>query len=146
MSFSDINDTLRMEGEATALARHDQSEKYKAKNIKANGRAHEQELGTGVTVNDFHAYMPMHNYIFAPSRDMWPASSVNSRIPPIPTGENGKEKLMPASAWLDQNRSVEQITWAPGLTDAYQEPPNIGRRMDRARRRDMLQPLSAADD
>jgi Family of unknown function (DUF5906) len=64
-----------------------------------------------VSLEDFHAYMPAHSYIFVPSREMWPASSVNARIPPIPNGE----KPMPANAWLDRNKPVEQMTWAPGL-------------------------------
>jgi hypothetical protein len=48
---------------------------------------------------------------------MWPASSVNSRIPPIPVGDGADEKQKPTSAtgWLDQNKPVEQMTWAPGL-------------------------------
>ena len=65
---------------------------------------------TGVSLNDFHAYLPMHNYIFAPSSDMWPASSVNSQIAPIQIGD----KKIAANVWLDQNRSVQQMTWAPG--------------------------------
>ena len=77
----------------------------------------------GVTIDQFRAYMPMHNYIFLPSREPWPASSVNSRIPPIPlvdkNGEpildgNSKQKTQIASVWLDKNRPVEQMTWAPG--------------------------------
>jgi Family of unknown function (DUF5906) len=76
-----------------------------------------------VSVDDFHAYMPMHSYIFEPTREMWPAASVNARIPPIPVlesegkpapDESGNEKKLRASAWLDQNRAVEQMTWAPG--------------------------------
>ena len=47
---------------------------------KRNGSAREQRLDVGVTINDFRAYMPTHSYIFEPSRDTWPASSVNSRI------------------------------------------------------------------
>ena len=66
----------------------------------------------GVSLDDFYAYMPMHCYIYAPSREMWPASSVNARIPPIP-GPGGKG--VAASAWLDQHKSVEQMTWSPGL-------------------------------
>ena len=78
----------------------------------------------GVLLEDFHAYMPTHSYIFAPSREMWPASSVNSRIAPVPLcnadGEpvldaKDRPKLIPASAWLDQNKPVEMMTWAPGL-------------------------------
>jgi hypothetical protein len=41
---------------------------------------------------------------------MWPASSVNARI--LPIIDNGK--AVPASAWLDRHRHVEQMTWAPG--------------------------------
>jgi uncharacterized protein DUF5906 len=65
----------------------------------------------GVSLADFRAYMPAHSYIFAPSREMWPAASVNARIPPIT--DNGA-KPVSASAWLDKNKSVEQMTWAPG--------------------------------
>jgi hypothetical protein len=68
----------------------------------------------GVTLENFHAYMPQHNYIYAPTCEMWPAASVNARIPPVSITENGKEKSIAASAWLDRNRPVEQMTWAPG--------------------------------
>jgi Family of unknown function (DUF5906) len=64
----------------------------------------------GVCLEDFHAYMPMHSYIFSPSREMWPASSVNARIPPIAVGD----RKISASTWLDQHKPVEQMTWAPG--------------------------------
>ena len=51
--------------------------------------------------------MPAHNYIFVPTREPWPASSVNARVPsPV-------DKLS-AAAWLDRNKPVEQMTWAPG--------------------------------
>jgi len=77
----------------------------------------------GVSLDDFHACMPMHNYLFAPSREPWPAASVNARIPPIPLmrdgksvlDEDGEQVMQSASSWLDQNRPVEQMTWAPGL-------------------------------
>jgi hypothetical protein len=78
----------------------------------------------GVQLSDFRAYMPAHNYIFAPTGEFWPASSVNSRIPPIPLRDKEgnvivddktqKPKALPASQWLDQNSPVEQMTWAPG--------------------------------
>ena len=38
---------------------------------------------------------------------MWPASSVNARIPPV-------NKKTAANVWLDANQSVEQMTWSPG--------------------------------
>jgi hypothetical protein len=69
-----------------------------------------------VTLDDFYAYMPMHNYIFVPTRDTWPASSVNARIPRVSVGQTSddKEQTIAASTWLDQNKPVEQMTWAPG--------------------------------
>jgi hypothetical protein len=67
--------------------------------------------GINITVNDFHAFMPMHQYVFAPSGDMWPSASVNSRIPPV----KDDDKEISASQWIDRNRPVEQMTWAPGL-------------------------------
>ena len=77
----------------------------------------------GVSLGDFYAYMVTHNYVFAPTRELWPPASVNSRIPPVPLfdaagfpelDDKGKQKHIPAAAWLDQNRPVEQMTWAPG--------------------------------
>src|SRR5262249_5903780 len=49
-------------------------------------------------------------YIFAPSSDLWPAPSVNARIPPVM--EDGQK--VSATAWLDRHRPVEQMTWLPG--------------------------------
>jgi hypothetical protein len=78
----------------------------------------------GVTLDDFRAFMPTHSYLFVPTRQMWAAGSVNSRIPPQiliadngqpVLGDNGEPKTISASAWLDRNRPVEQMTWAPGL-------------------------------
>ena len=63
-----------------------------------------------ITVSDFWAYLPMHSYIFAPTGEMWPGASVNSRVPAVQA--NGKA-LKPAQ-WLDSERAVEQMTWAPG--------------------------------
>jgi hypothetical protein len=66
------------------------------------------ESRSAVSLSDFFSYMPMHRYIFAPSRELWPASSVNSRLGPVNEDKS-------ASAWLDENQPVEQMTWAPGL-------------------------------
>jgi Family of unknown function (DUF5906) len=77
----------------------------------------------GVSLKDFHAYMPMHSYIFTPSGELWPASSVDSRLPRQalvkPDGsplrnQEGKLITAKASRWLDRNKPVEQMTWAPG--------------------------------
>src|SRR5262245_56229751 len=69
-----------------------------------------------IALEDFRAYMPTHSYLFIPTRQMWAASSVNSRIGFV--GMDGKsppdDKGITASTWLDRNLPVEQITWAPG--------------------------------
>jgi hypothetical protein len=85
-----------------------------------------QPAPENVSLDDFVAYMPTHAYIFVPTRDMWPAKSVNARIKPIPVldaadnpvlDEDGKPKKTPASTWLDRNKPVEQMTWAPGMPE-----------------------------
>jgi hypothetical protein len=76
--------------------------------LPCNGPTPEQ----AAALDDFCAYMPGHTYIFTPTREMWPASSVNARIAPIAVA--GRDKPLPANAWLDWNRSVEQMTWCPG--------------------------------
>ena len=69
-----------------------------------------------IGLSDFRAFMPDHKYIFTPSRELWPASSVNARIKPIhiDTNEDGEKVYQAANKWLDENQPVEQMTWAPG--------------------------------
>lgn len=64
----------------------------------------------GVTLNDFYAHMPSHQYLFVPTRELWPAASVNGRVPRLKV--NGKD--MAPAAWLDKHRAVEQLAWHPG--------------------------------
>ncbi len=80
----------------------------------------------GVSLGDFLAYMPLHSYIYTPTRALWPGGSVNSRIPPIPlVNEDGSPKLdnngkpisLTAAQWLDRFQPVEQMTWAPGMPE-----------------------------
>lgn len=79
-------------------------------------KAHRDE---GATLDDFWAHMPSHRYIFAPTGELWPSNSVNSRLGRVGEGKDA----IPAAVWLDQNRAVEQMTWAPG------EPPVIDDRL-----------------
>ena len=66
--------------------------------------------------DDFYCYMPLSNsYIFTPTGEMWPATSVNARVPPILVTDGPEPLKMKASAWLARHRPVEQMTWAPGL-------------------------------
>jgi hypothetical protein len=100
------------------------AKRIEASELVAAGSKDGKAISTeGVSLADFRAYMPSHNYIFMPSGEHWPSSSVNSRIRPLvdlePDGtprvdEKGKLKTLTASNWLDRERPVEQITWAPG--------------------------------
>jgi Bifunctional DNA primase/polymerase, N-terminal len=71
----------------------------------------------GVTFDDFYAYMPQHKYIYAPSRELWPPESINGRLPKVFCGcdKSGDPIYVSPAHWLDRNRPVEQMTWAPGL-------------------------------
>jgi hypothetical protein len=50
---------------------------YRA-NRKDNVRQFHQDRSDveGVELENFYAYLPRRTYVFAPSREMWPASSV----------------------------------------------------------------------
>jgi hypothetical protein len=95
------------ESDFERLCREVDEKRARENALKGNGPL----SSTDVRLQDFVAYMPMHNYIFTPTRDLWPASSVNARIPPVSLPNN---KTISASAWLDANAPVEQMTWAPG--------------------------------
>ena len=129
------------DGEVDHVAEELRAKQGKAGKRKAAERAKPDGAANSVSVEDFHAYMPMHSYIFEPTREMWPAASVNARIPSIPVlesdgkpalDESGNEKKVRASAWLDQNRAVEQMTWKlPGLHFyADRRPARFGRGLD----------------
>lgn len=105
MKAPDANDILRQRGAEGLRSAWDKEHGKGREN--ANGESHSQ---AGVSAADFVAYMPQHKYIFMPTGEMWPTASVNARVAPIPSGS----KPMSASVWLDQNRPVEQMTWAPG--------------------------------
>ena len=84
----------------------------------------EKEVKTrpNISLADFHAYMPQHTYIYMPTREPWPAASVNARLGPVllvnDRGEpvlddKGEQEMVPANKWLDKNRPVEQMTRGP---------------------------------
>jgi hypothetical protein len=111
-----MNAGPRPNGGAAPDLEHLASLNKKPREQGAGPRLQAASIDEGVRLEDFFAYMPMHTYIFAPTGEVWPGESVNCRIPPIRIGEdeNGKPKFIAASAWLDRNRPVEQMTWAPG--------------------------------
>jgi hypothetical protein len=80
-------------------------------------------LRTGISRDDFYAHMVSHKYIYAPARALWPAASVNARLPRVTitdangqpvVNDKGQPLMMAPAAWLDEHRPVEQMTWAPG--------------------------------
>ena len=97
-----------------AEVREQEHKRSEERRQKRSGNGADAERG--VSLDDFWAYMVQHAYIFAPTGDLWPGSSVNARIPPIQVGidDDGKPVMVSAAAWLDRNKPVEQMTWAPG--------------------------------
>lgn len=55
---------------------------------------------------DFWSYLPQHAYIYIPTRELWPKASIDA----ILKWRDGSKP----SRWLDRNRAVSQMTWAPG--------------------------------
>jgi hypothetical protein len=69
-----------------------------AKWLHVRGASSEADVSTGgVSLADFRAFMPMHSYIYIPTREMWPASSINARLPKV-LGSDGR--LIKPSACL----------------------------------------------
>jgi hypothetical protein len=59
------------------------------------------------SLDDFLTYLPQHSYLYIPTRELWPSASINATVPTV-------DDKLKASLWLDQNRPVQQMTWAPG--------------------------------
>jgi hypothetical protein len=94
---------------------------YRRKANRAKKRPALPNVEGAISLEDIYAYMPMHSFIYVPSREMWSASSIDARIPPIKApdrvdeaGKPIKGESLKASKWLASNRQVEQMTWAPG--------------------------------
>ena len=85
-----------------------ESEKYKEEEAQPAPPPEAPE--ESLSLDDFVGYMPANTYIFLQSGEMWPASSVNHRVPPITEGG----KTVPASTWISRHQPVEQMVWAPG--------------------------------
>jgi hypothetical protein len=49
--------------------------------------------------NDFYGYMLEHEYIFAPTGEIWPASSIDARLPAVETSRPrpGSTRTAPSS-------------------------------------------------
>ncbi|MCC8400954.1 DUF5906 domain-containing protein [Paraburkholderia sp. MMS20-SJTN17] len=65
----------------------------------------------GYSVDDFFTYLPAHKYLHVPTGELWPASSVNAKLPPVKVSG---DQCVSACSWLDEHRAVMQIVWMPG--------------------------------
>jgi hypothetical protein len=76
-----------------------------------------------IGLENFYAVPGSNQYIYIPTRELWPKDSVDSILPVIqmPFKRNGKFVKLKPSVWLKQYRRVEQITWAPGLPEIIED-------------------------
>jgi hypothetical protein len=99
------------------------ADKYANRLPREVERAFNKVVIDGACLGNFFAYMPMHQYYYAPARRLWPGTSVNSRFASVAVLDDegnllftSKKKpiLIAATTWLDRNRPIEEMTWAPG--------------------------------
>jgi hypothetical protein len=73
-------------------------------------------------LSDFYAVPGSHKFMYRPTRELWPAESVDGTLPAVGTTmRKSKPVSMKPSAWLLQNRSVAQVTWCPGLPEVIED-------------------------
>jgi hypothetical protein len=73
-------------------------------------------------LGDFQAYLPSHHCVYMPTRAMWPVASVDDLLPKVQLFKadgtavlkKNKPVTIKPSAWLAQNKPLEQMTWMPG--------------------------------
>jgi hypothetical protein len=84
-----------------------------------NVRSADDHIG----LEDFYAVPGSNQFMFMPTRELWPKESVDGILPMVqmPYKRNGKFVMLKPSAWLKQFRRVEQITWAPGLSEIIED-------------------------
>jgi Family of unknown function (DUF5906) len=73
--------------------------------------------GSGISVDDFVAFLPTGSFVFMPCREMWSGHSVNIKLGKIAVlDKHGQptKRLQLASKWLMLNRGVTQMIWVPG--------------------------------
>ena len=64
-------------------------------------------------LEDFWAHLPSHQFIYVPTRDLWPAASVDGHVSEWPMHAETLNLVKP-SKWLDRYRAVQQMSWHPG--------------------------------
>jgi hypothetical protein len=109
--------------------------KYEGRLRKEVERAYAKVELRGVTLGDFFASGEQHQYIFRDKHKLWPAISIDRRLPAMAllgsdnklvVDDKGNPVLISASTWLDRNRSIEGMTWAPGEPELVHDRLMIG--------------------
>ena len=111
-----INAAPKKQGREADIARYCSDRYLDALIESANKKFGDASASSGMSLSDFVAYLPGHNYIFLPTREPWPASSVDASLPPVANPDkSAKQGWIPAHTWLDKYAAVQQMTWCPGL-------------------------------
>ena len=88
------------------------------------------ELPKGSKRDDFHAFLPTHQYIYKHTGELWHIGGINTTLDKVVVGQKAKKQTkkqiedgaepemvdvtIPPSLWLDRHRPITQMSWAPG--------------------------------
>jgi hypothetical protein len=80
------------------------------------GTAAEGEEAPSRMVGEYYAFLPNNTYFHRPTRQFFPAASIDNAVPSIPvgTGVGGMPKTVKATKFLARNHPIHQATWWPG--------------------------------
>lgn len=76
---------------------------------------------TARRLEDFYCYLPRGDYLYAPTREMWPGNSVNAAVAEWPSDPMKPTNRMAPSTWLAKMRPLHQMTWAPGEAEVIED-------------------------
>ena len=60
-----------------------------------------------IGLDDFYAVPSTSRFLYMPTRELWPADSVNTILPAIPTGQKRNRKLVAIKPPTGSSNSVE---------------------------------------
>jgi hypothetical protein len=84
-----------------------------AAKLDQEAKDEEKAIPAGAAWEDFTAFKETHKFIYRPNGKLWPSATIDDILPKMRPAGGGKP--VKASVWLTRYRSVEDITWAPGL-------------------------------
>jgi Primase C terminal 2 (PriCT-2) len=81
----------------------DDGDDFEFEAIEPIGEDENKKPPTNAKFDDFYAYLPQHQYVYIPTRELWPAATIDSVL--------GRK----ASVRLDRSRPLHQMTGHPGM-------------------------------